>query len=1023
MRNDKHTFNLPITILVAAVVACLFAFAVHRIEIDTDIIQSLPQNDTVISDARYVILNHPIQDQLVIDLSLQKDDPDALVAGADFIEKEMEKSGLFKEVGIKAAQDLFPELVSYIIDHLPVMFTQKDLDDRIRPILKPERVYQKLEEDLSLLLNIEGIGQADMISKDPFGLRNLVMVKLAGLAPSKDVRIFAGHLLSSDRRHLLITAKPECSGTDTTFSRKATELFNHLSRDLDEKYAPQGYNFTLTPVGAYRAALDNERLAKKDMQRAILFSTIGIALLLILAFPRPYLGLLSFLPAIAGTLVAFFVYSLMHHSISILTIGFGGAIISITVDHGIAYLLFLDRPYETSGKQAAREVRAVGLLATLTTVGAFSVLSISGFPILSEIGQFAALGITFSFLFVHTVFPSIFPAMPPAKRKKTILLQAIVNNTMSGAKYKAYAALVFAMIMLFFAKPEFHVDLRAMNTVTKETRAAEDRVATVWGNIFSKVFLLTQADSIENLQKTGDRLSWLIEQDLATGVLSSAFAPSMIFPGEERGRKNFAAWQTFWNTERLRSLKKTVKSASSDLGFAPNAFDPFYKTVCNFEYKGPYIPEKFLDFLSIFKGPDTSGWIQFLTLTPGDTYMAESFFSKYRSGESVRVFDPRFFSKRLGEHLSSTFLKMVIIIGSSAVLLLFLFFFDLKLTLISLLPVCFAFICTLGTLKLIGHPLDIPGLMLSIVVIGMGIDYSIYFVRSYQRYGDDTDPSLGLIRMAVFLASASTIIGFGVLNFADHSMLKSAGLTSLLGIFYSLTGAFFILPPILKPLFAQARFQEEAPWTGTDRPPSCVIRRYRHMEAFPRLLARFKTTFDPLFSELPCFLNAPKTIMDIGSGYGVNAVWLLELFPEARVYGIEPDYDKVRISSRVIGKRGSIKQGSPPDLPIVPNPPDTAIMIDLMHYLKDDDLRLTLKRVHDQLQDNGSVLIRTSIPYKDRVPRAYRIQDVQRKIQGKSCYYRSADQIKSMIRQAGFQEVMVKPSGTGNQKTWFLAKT
>lgn len=1004
--------------------ACLFAFAVHRIEIDTDIIQSLPQNDTVISDARYVIMNHPIQDQLVIDLSLQKDDPDALVAGADFIEKGLKKSRLFKEVGMKAVQDLFPELVSYIIDNLPVMFTQKDLNDKIKPMIEPGRVYQKLEENLSLLLNIDGIGQADMISKDPLGLRNLVMARLACLAPSKDVQIFGGHFLSSDGRHLLITAKPECSGTDTTFSRKATELFNNLSRDLNEKYAPQGYNFTLTPVGAYRAALDNELLAKRDMQRAILFSTIGIALLLILAFPRPYLGLLSFLPAIAGTLVAFFVYSLLHDSISILTIGFGGAIISITVDHGIAYLLFLDRPYETSGKQAAREVRAVGLLATLTTVGAFSVLSISGFPILSQIGQFAALGIAFSFLFVHTVFPRIFPAMPPAKRKRILPLQEIVNKlAMSGAKYKACAALVFALIMLFFAKPEFHVDLRAMNTVTSETRAAENMVSNVWGNIFSKVFLVTQADSIRDLQKTGDKLSWNLEQDLASGALSSAFVPSMIFPGEERGRQNFAAWQEFWNTERVRALKKAVKSASSGLGFAPNAFEPFYKTVCNFGYKGPYIPEKFLGLLSISKSPDKSAWIQFLTLTPGDTYAAETFFSKYRSGGSVRVFDPRFFSKRLGELLSSTFQKMVIIIGSSAVLLLFLFFFDLKLTLISLLPICFAFICTLGTLKLIGHPLDIPGLMLSIVVIGMGIDYSIFFVRSYQRYGYDTDPSLGLIRMAVFLASSSTIIGFGVLNFSDHSMLRSAGLISLLGICYSLIGAFAILPSVLKPLFATARFQEQERQTGTGRTPACVIRRYRHMEAFPRLLARFKTIFDPLFSELARFLNTPKTIMDIGSGYGVNAVWLLELFPEARVYGIEPDYDKVRISSRVIGERGSIKQGSPPDLPIVPGPPDTAIMIDVTHYLKDDELSLTLKRVHDQLRDNGSLLIRAIAPSKNRIPRACWIENVWHKILRRSCHYRSADQIKSMILQAGFEEVVVEPSGTGHKKTWFLAKT
>ena len=173
------------------------------------------------------------------------------------------------------------------------------------------------------------------------------------------------------------------------------------------------------------------------------------------------------------------------------------------------------------------------------------------------------------------------------------------------------------------------------------------------------------------------------------------------------------------------------------------------------------------------------------------------------------------------------------------------------------------------------------------------------------------------------MAGASTIIGFGALSFADHSMLKSAGLTSLLGICYSLIGAFAILPPILKTLFIPAQFPARTT-TGAEKTPANVVKQYRHMEAVPRVSARFRTIFDPMFAELPCFFKSPKIVMDIGSGYGVPAVRVLELFPEARVYGIEPDYEKARISSRVIGESGSIIQGSAPDLPAVPDLVDAA---------------------------------------------------------------------------------------------------
>ena len=62
------------------------------------------------------------------------------------------------------------------------------------------------------------------------------------------------------------------------------------------------------------------------------------------------------------------------------------------------------------------------------------------------IGQFAALGIAFSFLFVHTVFPLIFPVMPPPKKKRSLPIQGLVSKlALKGGKYKAFGALAFAL--------------------------------------------------------------------------------------------------------------------------------------------------------------------------------------------------------------------------------------------------------------------------------------------------------------------------------------------------------------------------------------------------------------------------------------------------------------------------------------------------------------------------------------------------------------------------------------------------
>jgi len=94
------------------------------------------------------------------------------------------------------------------------------------------------------------------------------------------------------------------------------------------------------------------------MRMAILLTTVGIAFLLIITFPRPLIGLLALLPSTVGAVFALLVCSFFFPSLSILAVSFGGAIMAFTVDLGIAYLLFLDRPCEVSGdRRPARSSR------------------------------------------------------------------------------------------------------------------------------------------------------------------------------------------------------------------------------------------------------------------------------------------------------------------------------------------------------------------------------------------------------------------------------------------------------------------------------------------------------------------------------------------------------------------------------------------------------------------------------------------------------------------------------------------
>jgi uncharacterized protein len=1011
-------FNYRILITVFILIFGTAAAGILRLEIDTDIVRSLPSDQTVISDALEIFNNHPIHDQIAVDITLSKDDPDILVDCGRTVEEQLRASGLFAEVGTSEISSLIPDLALYVTANLPTLFSRQELEQEIAPRLEKHFIDQRFQTILQKLSSLEGIGQSTFITTDPLGFMEPVMARMTMLAPITDTRMYKGFIFSADNRHLLVTARPKNTGTNTASAKQISELLSSLSMDLTDRYKADGINVTLTPVGAYRAALDNERIIRHDVNLALFLSMAGIGLLLFIAFPRPLLGLFSLLPALAGTAVSLFLFSIFHSSISIMVLGFGGAIISITVDHGIAYLLFLDRPKTTRGKEASREIRAIGVLAVLTTCGAFLTLSFSGFPIFVQLGQFTAMGVLSSFLFVHFIFPHITPSMPPSKKRR-LPLQGMVDKLCSTGRFGALTAALLACFLLFFARPDFNVSLESMNTVSPATLAADTLFTKVWGNMSNKIVLMISEQSISEIQQKNDQILQHIDEDTAAKKIGSAFVPSMIFPGQKLATENLEAWKEFWNTERTENVRKHLQRNSSELGFTEDGFDRFLELLAPaYVLQDTTLPARFYKLMGISE--KDGQLIQFINVSPGETYSSQNFYDRY--GVDGKIFDSPYFSEQLADILFNSFATMLGIIACSIILFLFFFFASWQLTLITLLPPLFAYVCTLGTMNLIGHSLDIPGLMLSIVILGMGIDYSIFFVRAHQRYRNPAHPSFTLVRMAVFMAGASTIIGFGILCLAEHSLLRSIGITSLLGIGYSLLGAFLLLPPLLQKFFTEKEQHNHRKLSISER----VRNRYRFMEAYPRMFARFKLQSDPMFKDLPKLLADDReriqTILDIGCGYGVPGCWCLEYFPKAKVFGLDPDSERVRVAALAMGNRGEILEDMAPDLPVLPSPPNLVLLLDMLHYLDDESITTLFANCFQTMADKGLLLTRFVIRPTGTPSWSWKLEEYRIQFSGGKTYYRSADRMAELMEDAGFHIETNMTTLANTELIWLMGR-
>lgn len=1017
--TGKLRYLIAISIIVG--VGASFWYGHNRLQIDNDIAAGLPENDAVVSSARRILKHHPALENIFIQISLiGKGSNLALLAEAgDLVVNKLGQSGLVKVISGQGGLEYFSIMMHTVTDNLPFFMTVDDLQG-VREIVRAARVEKRLVEERRQLFELGNIGQTGYLAKDPLGLRNLILSRLSSAMPYNVGALYRGHILSNDGTQLLIIAEPLSSAQDTSFARQITELLENVTVLLNEISTPEGTRLKMIYTGAFRAALDNERVIRRDTSRTLTIVLIGLILLVLISFRRPWLGILAMIPAIAGIMLATFVYALMRDSIFAISMGFGGALIAIAVDHGLAYVILLDRPYETKGSQVSKEVWSVAYLTVLTTMVALLSLMVLRIPLFTEVGLFAALGVGLAALFVHVFFPILFYRLRGSKRQKPLFMERLMDWLNAFSNWVTVLIFTaFALLMLFFVRVQFSVDLTSMNDVTPSTLEAEQMIEKTWGNFSNKVYIMAEGQTKKAFWFEVERLKYFIEQQRNASILGAGMPVATIFPGPKEQVANLKAWKAFWTPERVSNLTKKLSEIGGNLGFSADAFQPFLTMLQDPQSGLLVVPEELYIPFGAFHERESNRWILVDVITPGPAYHAESFFHRaYRTGFSV--FDSGFFSRHMAQALNTSFLRMLIIIGGIAVLILFFFFLDWQLLLLSLTPLTFSLIATLGTMGILGLPLSIPSLMLAPILIGLGMDYGLYLVRSYQRFGTASHPDSKAFRVAVLLGGLSTLIGTGSLAMSEHPVLKAAGISTFLAIFYAMIGTFGIVPYLLSRIFIRKCHPDHNVSPGSKEHMRLVANCYIHLEPYCRLFAWFKIRIDPMFPRLADFVRPGQTLIDVGCGFGVPAAWLLSLYPDLRFLACEPKPERARIAARVLGDSAEVLQLRANDLPAAERRANAVLVLDMLHYLPQKDMEELLIKLKRMLKEPKQVIIRVTLLRKKPSFQRW-VETTKMRFKNIRPYFRTENEIIGTLNRAGFRVVLVEPTAPGREETWFIA--
>jgi SAM-dependent methyltransferase len=232
---------------------------------------------------------------------------------------------------------------------------------------------------------------------------------------------------------------------------------------------------------------------------------------------------------------------------------------------------------------------------------------------------------------------------------------------------------------------------------------------------------------------------------------------------------------------------------------------------------------------------------------------------------------------------------------------------------------------------------------------------------------------------------------------------------------------FVLLPPLLRALIGVKPGAGNAlDWR--DR----VELRYQNMDLFVWLFAWCKLRLDPMFRELPEFLRAIpeiRTALDLGCGYGFLGSSLLEWNPALRIYGVDPNPKRVEAASIAFGERGEVGCAGAPDfeMPEFPGRFDAVLCLDVIHFLSDEALALTLRRIRARLDEGGCLILRAPMLARGGGSISWKIDRLRRALMGGYACYRTVEQISEAVVNAGFKILQSPISGTNPELRWFVA--
>lgn len=678
-------------------------------------------------------------------------------------------SGLFEQV-LNGQQQLGAEVRDVLFSYRYLLSAPQDYSVAGLQVTLKSRLAE-LASPLSL------INKASLPADPTATLRTLLQSWKPAVGPLRR----GGVWLSSDAGQALLLLQTRAQAFEMDQQQTTINTISEKFHQL-----PGAENLTLRLSGGPVFGVQSRNTISAETRELTILASLGVMLLLWWLFRSIPVLLVAALPLFSGIMVGSAVVIGFFGAIHGITLAFGITLIGIAVDYPIHYFSHLQQAQRENA--SLRHLWSTLLLGVLTTVLGFSSLILSGFTGLSQLGVFSVAGLGMAALVTRFILPLAVSTIRPASISTAPMRSFFVRTaSVSGiSRVPVVFLIVGAAYFVAVYDRVWETKLSNLSPISEVAKNQYDELRAELGVEDAGRLLLIRGGSKERVLERSEELDKLLHKASADGVVQHYEVPSRYIPSQ---REQLYRQSLLPDSE---TLKTNLEQALKTLPFKSGLFAPFLQDVEKSRRLPPLTVEQFsatpfgmrIDSLLRQRG---EAWFGVARLTGiSDEEKLKALAASH--AEWLIYMNLHEESSQIVSDYLQEALYYFAVAGLLILLLLLAVMRSPLMVWRVMMPVVAAVAVSASLQVFAGERLSLFHVAALLLVMGFGLDYAIFVVRTPL-----SSPSFSTTMRSLLLCNVSTLLVFGLLALSTVPVLHSIGLTVTLGALAALIFSFMMV--------------------------------------------------------------------------------------------------------------------------------------------------------------------------------------------------------------------------------------